>query len=206
MTVRIRHGVAVLAAWVAVQAHAAGLPQLHDFLAQTRSASGAFEQVAPGPRKSTVRSTGHFEFQRPGRFRWAVETPFAQLIVADGQWLIVHDPDLQQVTRRRLTGALPASPASILFGSDQFEKDFRLSEDGSTAGTDWVLALPTSQDAPFTRVRIGFHDGLPVAMELRDAFGQDTRLAFSHIERNPAIDASHFRFTPPPGTDVLDAQ
>lgn len=193
-------------ALAAVQARADGRSQLHDFLAQTRSASGAFEQLAPGPKHTSVRSSGHFEFERPGRFRWAVEAPYAQLIVADGQWLIVHDPDLQQVTRRRLSGALPASPASILFGSDAFEKDFHLTEDGSASGIDWILALPTSQDAPFSRVRIGFTAGLPVAMELRDSFGQDTRLTFTQLVRNPVIDPARFRFTPPPGTDVLDAQ
>jgi outer membrane lipoprotein carrier protein len=40
-------------------------------------------------------------------------------------------------------------------------------------------------------------------MELVDHFGQTTKLRFSNVERNPALDASRFRFTPPPGTDVL---
>ena len=41
------------------------------------------------------------------------------------------------------------------------------------------------------------------AMELVDHFGQTTRLRFSNVERNPVLDPGRFRFTPPPGTDVL---
>jgi len=185
---------------------AAGTEQLRDFLATTSAARGAFEQIAPGPRKTTVHSSGHFEFQRPGRFRWSTETPYEQLIVGDGEWLIVWDPDLRQVTRRRLAGALPASPASILFGSNQFEKDFQVSDEGRAEGIDWILAVPRARDAPFDRIRIGFRDSLPAAMELRDGFGQMTQLTFSAIERNPALPAARFRFTAPAGADVLESQ
>ena len=43
------------------------------------------------------------------------------------------------------------------------------------------------------------------AMELKDSFGQTTRLEFSAIERNPALDPALFRFTPPAGVDVIQA-
>lgn len=42
-------------------------------------------------------------------------------------------------------------------------------------------------------------------MELVDAFGQTTRLAFDSFERNVAIPADQFRFAPPPGADVVQA-
>ena len=41
------------------------------------------------------------------------------------------------------------------------------------------------------------------AMELLDNFGQTTKLKFSSIVRNPKLDGSEFRFTPPKGADVL---
>jgi outer membrane lipoprotein carrier protein len=40
-------------------------------------------------------------------------------------------------------------------------------------------------------------------MELHDNFGQTTRLRFTNLERNPALGASLFRFTPPKGVDVI---
>jgi outer membrane lipoprotein carrier protein len=44
---------------------------------------------------------------------------------------------------------------------------------------------------------------MPVAMELRDSFGQVSLLTFTHIEKNPAMPANQFRFVIPKGADVL---
>ena len=52
-------------------------------------------------------------------------------------------------------------------------------------------------------MRMGFRDHLPRAMVLTDTFGQTTRLTFDHLERNPALAADAFRFTPPAGADVV---
>ncbi len=41
-------------------------------------------------------------------------------------------------------------------------------------------------------------------MELRDSFGQSTRLAFEHVQRNPLLAPERFAFTPPAGVDVLE--
>ena len=64
-------------------------------------------------------------------------------------------------------------------------------------------ATPKVAESQFTRVRIGFRDNLPRAMELTDAFGQVTSLAFTSIERNPALSAESFRFDVPAGADVV---
>jgi outer membrane lipoprotein carrier protein len=40
-------------------------------------------------------------------------------------------------------------------------------------------------------------------MELKDAFGQTTLLKFSGMEKNPAVNANEFKFTPPKGVDVI---
>ena len=195
-------------------AQATALEQLHAFLSQTTSARGDFTQQTPGPRSQTaagasvpgkpVVSHGGFEFQRPGRFRWTYRSPYEQLIVSDGQHLFLFDKDLNQVTKKKLSGALPASPASILFGSNDFEHDFTVADDGTQDGIDWIRATPNSKDSLFERIRIGFQNGMPVAMQLRDSFGQTTDLAFDHVQRNPVLAADRFAYTPPPGVDVLE--
>jgi len=188
----------------------APLDQLHQFLAQTTSARGDFTQQSPRPGTggaaagAPVVSRGSFEFLRPGKFRWTYRTPYEQLIVSDGQHLFLYDKDLNQVTKKKLAGALPASPASILFGSNDFERDFRVQNDGSTDGIEWIRATPNGKDSLFESIRIGFQAGLPVAMQLRDSFGQSTQLAFDHLQRNPALSGEQFHFTPPPGVDVLE--
>jgi outer membrane lipoprotein carrier protein len=194
-------------------ARADSLQQLREFLTQTNSARGDFSQKAgkeQAGKASTSRvppaSEGRFEFARPGRFRWVYTKPYQQTIVSDGAKLYVYDPDLNQVTVKKLKGAIPASPASILFGSNDFERDFQVASDGERDGVQWVLATPRSQDSSFERIRIGFRDGLPVAMDLADSFGQTTELHFSGMQRNPKIDPAQFHFDPPKGADVLEDQ
>ena len=198
---------------VAAGAGAAPIDELHAFLAHTASMRGDFTQRNPsagGGRPPAKRlaapsvTRGTFSFQRPGKFRWVVQQPYAQLIVSDGRTLYLYDEDLEQVTKKTLAGSLPASPASILFGSNDFEREFVVTNDGAEDGVAWILAVPRTKDSPFERIRIGFRDGVPVAMRLEDQFGQITQLSFDHIQRNPALDPAQFRFVPPAGVDVLD--
>ncbi len=189
---------------IAAQAQAAAIEQLRSFLTQTTSARGEFAQrVSRGSGATVQESGGRFVFQRPGKFRWSYERPWEQLIVADGQRLTIFDRDLNQATVRKLQTSLPSSPASILFGSNDFEREFEVSDAGARDGLEWISARPRAKDTPFERIEIGFRDGLPGAMLLVDSFGQTTRLSFAKVERNPKLDADTFRFTPPKGADVL---
>ena len=202
--VMLRLAVVVLGCLLLAPAHAGSLDQLSAFLTRTTSARGEFVQRVSG-RSGAAQpaSSGRFVFQRPGKFRWSYEKPYEQLIVADGTRLVLFDKDLNQVTIRKLGAALPSSPASILFGSNDFEKEFEVTDAGTRDGLGWVQARPRAKDSTFERIDIGFRDGLPLAMRLVDNFGQVTELAFSGLERNPKLDAATFRFTPPQGADVL---
>jgi outer membrane lipoprotein carrier protein len=184
---------------------AGSLDQLRAFLTQTTSARGDFVQRV-SPRAGGAQApaaTGRFVFQRPGKFRWTYDKPYEQVIVADGTRLVLYDKDLNQVTIRKLGASLPSSPASILFGSNDFEKEFEVVDAGARDGLEWVQAKPRARDSTFDRIEIGFRDGLPQAMRLADNFGQTTQLVFAKVERNPRLEADTFQFTPPKGADVL---
>jgi outer membrane lipoprotein carrier protein len=182
----------------------AALSQLQRFVADTRSARGEFSQrTLRGAGQTAESASGTFAFSRPGRFRWEVRKPYEQLMVADGERLYFFDKDLNQVTERKLADSLGASPAAILFGANDLQRSFTLTEAGERDGLAWLDALPKSRDAGFERITIGFRDGLPEAMEVLDAFGRTTRFAFRAIERNPAIDPVAFRFVAPKGADVI---
>lgn len=185
-------------------AGAAAIDQLREFASGTKAARGEFTQqaVRTSGRPAEV-STGSFAFQRPGRFRWEVLRPYEQLIVTDGERMHFYDKDLRQVTVRKLGDSLAATPAAILFGSNDLDASFNLKEAGAADGLEWLEALPRNKESGFESIRIGFRGGLPEAMEVRDAFGQTTRFAFRAIERNPVIDPAMFRFTAPKGVDVV---
>jgi len=196
--------VALAAVSVPGTAAAAAIEQLREFASGTKAARGSFsQQQVRASGRSGENVSGTFAFSRPGRFRWEVALPYEQLIVTDGERLHFYDKDLKQVTVRRVGDAIAATPAAILFGSNDLDASFVLKEAGSADGLEWLEAVPKQKDSGFDRIRIGFRGGLPEAMEVRDAFGQTTRFAFRSIERNPSLDPAMFRFTPPRGVDVV---
>ncbi len=195
----------VLALAAAAPAQAGAVTALRDFLAQTKTARGEFtQQVTRGAAQAAPPSSGTFVFERPGKFRWIYAKPYEQVLVADGERLFLYDKDLNQVTVKKVAAALPASPASILFGGNEFERDFVVADAGTRDGIEWLTAVPRAKDSQFERIEIGFRDGVPAVMVLADSFGQVSRLTFSRFERNAKLDAQLFRFVPPAGADVLE--
>lgn len=185
------------------------LEQLKNFSRHTLSARGEFTQQTlkngrPGATASGVTTTGSFVFARPGKFRWVYLKPYEQILVADGEKLWIYDKDLNQVTIKKLGAALGESPAAILFGSNELEKNFQLEDAGKRDGLDWLHATPKTRDTTFERISIGFQQGVPTAMELRDHFGQTSLLTFHHLIRHPAIQANEFNFEIPRGADVFE--
>lgn len=195
----------VLAASLApVLAGAADVAALKGMLEQTTTARARFAQMVLDKNlKPLQQATGTMQFSRPGKFRWEYDKPHEQVIVSDGSRVWLYDKDLNQVTVRRYDRALGSSPAALLAGSNEIEKNYTFTALGVQEGLDWLEALPRTQDTSFEKVRLGFGKAGLEAMELRDQFGQVTVIKFSTIERNAKLSPDVFRFTPPKGTDVI---
>ena len=196
--------VALLWLVAAAAARADSVETLKAFIADVKTGSALFTQTVTSPdgaKKKT--SSGSFEFARPNRFRFAYTKPFEQLIVADGQKVWIYDADLNQVSARRLDAALGATPAALLAGGS-LDKDFDVSAAPSKDGLAWAVATPKTQDGAFQSMRIGFRGSELAAVEIVDAFGQRSLLQFSQFRANPALPAEGFRFTVPPGADVIE--
>jgi outer membrane lipoprotein carrier protein len=185
-------------------ARAGGVDRLDQFMKQTQSARGEFEQrIVNRDRKVTQQSSGSLAFQRPGKFRWSYAKPYEQLIVGDGSRIWIYDKDLNQVTVRKLDQALGATPAALLAGSNDALAGFTLKDDGTRDGLEWVEATPRDRDTTFERIRMGFGGQGLERMELTDSFGQTTLLRFVGLQSNPKVDPSQFTFNPPQGADVI---
>lgn len=199
----------ILLAFLPSLSYASALEQFKLFVNATRTARGEFSQRLvkadsdSGNMRMSNASSGSFIFARPGKFIWTYQKPYEQLLQADGDKLYIYDKDLNQVTIRPLGNAIGSSPAAILFGSNDLEKNFTLSEAGTRDGIEWLQAIPKTKDTNFEKIGIGLKDGMPVAMELRDSFGQVSILSFTRFEKNPSLSATQFRFVIPKGADVL---
>ena len=205
----VRSGVVAvfLGALVALAASGAGASSLErfaEFITETLTARGDFEQkIFDRNLKLLQESRGALAFSRPGKFRWNYVRPYAQLIVGDGSRVWIYDEDLKQVTVRKLDQALGSTPAALLAGNNEAMRAFTLSDKGARDGLEWLEALPRDKEGNFEKIRMGFGSSGLEVMELVDSFDQTTVLKFGSLERNPKLDPRLFRFSPPKGADVI---
>lgn len=187
-----------------VLAEAGAIDQLHAFLQSTRTLKAEFAQVviAKNGRKPQ-QSSGLVSISRPGKLRWEILKPYPQLVIGDGEKIWIYDQELQQVTVRKAGQAINGSPAALLAGNNDLEKNFTLTEAGEAEGLAWLEATPKNSESGFDKVRLGFAGSSLKAMELQDSFGQTTHVSFSRLERNPVLPPAHFKFVPPAGVDVV---
>ena len=154
-------------------------------------------------RERLQDAQGRVWMQRPGRFRWDYETPYRQLIVADGEHLWTYDEDLEQATVEPVDDALSSTPAMLLSGFRPLDEVMRWQETGTRDGRTWYRLDPKQQDTAVEEVQIAFDAGQLAIIEVRDGFGNHTRIGFSDITRNQSIDPDRFRIQLPPGTHTL---
>lgn len=187
------------------QAQAADAVELlRRFSRDVKSGQSRFTQTVTSPDGKRRRtSSGEFVFSRPGRFRFVYTKPFEQTLVADGEKVWIHDPDLNQASSRKQGQALAATPAALLAGGS-LEPEFTLAAEAPADGLAWASATPRAADGPFKQLRVGFRGGELAVIEVQDGFGQRTRLEFTGFQANVAVPAERFRFVPPPGTDVVE--
>jgi outer membrane lipoprotein carrier protein len=185
-------------------AFADAVQRLHEFVSETRTLSGTFSQtVYDSKGRKTQQTSGELYFSRPGKFRWIYHKPYEQLIVGDGKKIWIYDPDLEQVTVKRLDKSIGESPAALLAGNNDIDRHYNLKDSGEKDGLEWLEATPKSNEGTFNAVRLGFRGSSLAAMELKDNFGQITYLTFAGIRNNPQLGADLFHFTPPKGADIL---
>ncbi len=185
-------------------ADAATIDRLRAFVRETQTARAQFTQTVVDKNGRAMQSAnGTFELSRPGKFRWAVEKPYKQLLVGDGQRVWVYDEDLNQVVVRKVGDALGGTPAALLSGNQDIEKAFAWKDLPARDGLEWLGATPLAKDAAFTEIRIGFDARGLAALEIVDAFGQKSFVRFTNVERNPKFAPDTFRFSPPSGADVI---
>ena len=182
-----------------------GRDQLDAFSNGLKGLDGRFtQQVFDDRGQLKETSSGRVALSRPDLFRWEYTKPYPQLIVADGKKVWVHDPDLEQVTVREQGPEERNSPLAALLDPAQREKRFNIAEAGSDDGLEWLKLTPkNADDASFRSARLGFGDDGLERMQVTDALGQRTSIAFSDWRRNPDFASGTFSFTPPAGADVI---
>mgnify|MGYP003703627059 CR=1 FL=1 len=188
--------------WSQLALAAGAADALRAFVQDAKAGRASFTQTVHAPNGNRTKvSTGRFEFSRPNRFRFEYQKPYAQTIVSDGEKVWFHDPDLNQVTVRKLGEALGSTPAAILAGQS-IERDFDLKDQPDQDGLSWVLATPKGKDGTIQSLRVGFKGRSLSVIEIADSFGQRSVLQFADLQILPSLPPATFHFAVPAGADV----
>ena len=183
--------------------HAAAVEELRDFVRTVKSGKSTFTQTVTSPNGKQKVSNGSFEFERPNRFRFIYQKPYAQTVVGDGSKVWIYDPDLNQVSSRKTGDALANTPAALIVSND-IDKVFTLADQPSKDGIDWVLATPRQTEGTVRSLKVGFKGHALAQLEIDDSFGQKSMIVFDAFEPNAKLPADTFVFVPPKGADVAE--
>ncbi|MGH8432002.1 MAG: outer membrane lipoprotein chaperone LolA, partial [Solimonas sp.] len=135
---------------------------LKRFADGVQTLSADFDQVQTDEDgRVTGSSSGRMSLSRPGRFRWAYDKPYTQLMVCDGRKIWLYDPDLAQVTVRPAEQALNGTPAALLSQRALLSDAFTLQDGGSEGGARIVKLLPRSADSDFKSIELWLAAGVP---------------------------------------------
>lgn len=178
--------------------------QLDAFSRGLDGLTGRFEQVVFDPLgKPLETSTGTLALKAPRQFKWVYEAPYAQVIVADGLNVWIHDVDLEQVTVRGQSSAESQSPLTVLTDLSLLERDFKVTARPDADGMQWLRLESGAEEPAFKACDLGFRGNALVQMLLIDHLGQANRITFSGWQRNPSFAADAFSFTVPEGADLV---
>ena len=178
--------------------------RLGQLLGQSNTISARFSQLTlDGSGTQLQETAGVMSVKRPGLFYWHTDAPQEQTMISDGQKVTLWDPDLEQVTIKKLDQRLTQTPALLLSGDvSKISESFDISSRQAGEVIDFVLK-PKTKDTLFDSLSLSFRKGVINNMRLVDSVGQRTDILFNGVKANEPIPASKFKFDIPKGADVI---
>jgi outer membrane lipoprotein carrier protein len=150
--------------------------------------------------------TGTLTLRKPGKMRWAYDSPAGKLFVMDGKSAISYTPGDAQANRfseKQLDDL--RSPLRFLLGHTELAKEL----DGLTVtlvnGGYTLSGVPKGMKERVRSLALTV-DGVGAihAMRIEETDGATTTFTFSDMKENLPTTESAFTFTPPPGVVVVD--
>lgn len=171
-----------------------------DFRQEARLKTGGGEESA----------TGILYFQKPSQMRWEYREPAAQRkqVVVDGREVFIYLPQDRLVMIYPLSQVLRSDLVLRFFsGLGQLQEDFSVTWARPPEGDrPYKLLLKPRRPQPELQelhLTIEPRSFLVTGLEFSNAYGDLTRIDLARIEINPPLKADLFRFTPPPGVEVV---
>lgn len=154
--------------------------------------------------------SGKLTLLKPGRMRWAYDSPAGKVFLLDGTNAISYTPGDAQATRfpeKKLDDL--RSPLRFLLGHTELQKELQglsvtlVTLDGQTGYTLWGTPVGLEQRVHSLAVTVD-SQGVIHVLRIEEADGAVTTFTFSEMHENVSVDDNDFRFVPPAGVTVID--
>jgi outer membrane lipoprotein carrier protein len=154
--------------------------------------------------------TGTLTLLKPGRMRWAYDSPRGKVFLLDGTDAISYTPGDAEATRfpeKKLDDL--RSPLRFLLGHTQLEKELQgltvtlVNLNGETGYTLWGTPAAMSQRVRALGVTVDAAGSIHV-LRIEETDGSVTTFTFSSMRENVPANQAEFRFAPPAGVTVID--
>jgi outer membrane lipoprotein carrier protein len=154
--------------------------------------------------------SGTLTLLKPGRMRWAYDSPAGKVFLLDGTNAISYTPGDAEATRfpeKRLDDL--RSPLRFLLGHTELEKELQglsvtlVNLNGQTGYTLWGTPVGIEQRVHSLAVTVDAQ-GVIHMLRIEEADGAITTFSFSEMRENVSVSDGDFRFVPPVGVVVID--
>lgn len=191
--------------------HTALAAELALLLQCVNNVIASFEQQVTDARGLLIdKSSGQLFLAKPN-FRWKVDAPYPQIIVAKAQYLKIYDPDLEQVIVRSMDNTT-LSPSSLLTqNSADLVAQYEISRisipsdsaDAPPLGSQRFTLVTRGAEGHIAQVEIEFVGTEMHTLIFADHTGQRSAVRFSQIQQNQTLKDAVFELELPPDVGIV---
>jgi len=153
---------------------------------------------------------GLLYFKKPSQMRWDYQSPAAQRkeVIADGREVYIYMPQDKTVMVYPMKQVMRSDLVMRFFsGIGELQRDFTVSWNTpySGYGPMRIILKPTKPqpDLKDLVLTIDPQTFLVQSLEFSNTYGDFTRMNFSGTQLNVSLQPGFFKFTPPPGVQVV---
>jgi len=177
-----------------------------------RSLRAEFTEIYRGAGVERTES-GTLWLKRPGKMRWEYRRPREKLFLADGKHAWFYVPGERQARKAPLKKLDDLrSPLRYLLGKTKLAKEFdglALAADvpPAVAGNVMLRGVPHAMADRVTSVLLEITPESRIArLVIEEVDGSTTEFRFADTAENVVVSDELFRFTPPEGAEVIEAE
>lgn len=149
---------------------------------------------------------GTLELAKPGRMRWAYDTPVGKLFVMDGKFGWSYTPgdgQVQRIPAKKLDDL--RSPLRFLLGHTQLAKELEGVSVTGVGGGYEIAGVPRGMGRRVAKLSVRVSgEGQIEQLRVEEVDGAATEFSFSEMRENVPIAAGEFVFVVPAGVGVVE--